>query len=92
MASCCSGIAFCASSVCIAIQVDVRIIQQRLIANRFAFGLIDDGLVGPRVDLDQRFALLHQVAFFEMDAHQLPVDAALDGDRVDGSHAPSPVT
>jgi len=40
-------------------------------------------LVGPGVDLDQQFSLVHILPFAEIYFHDLPVDAAFDVRRVE---------
>jgi hypothetical protein len=76
--------------VLITSQIDARIGQQRLVAKQLSFRLGHRRLVWTRVDFDERIALFHQVAFLEMDAHQLPIDAALKGHCVDRSDGPQP--
>jgi hypothetical protein len=53
----------------IARQIDARVIQQGLVPNQLSFRLHQRSVVRPRIDLDERGALLHDVAFFVMHFH-----------------------
>ena len=63
----------------------MRVFEERLVTPDFSFNLHHHCFVGSRVDLNQRIALADEITFLEMNRHQLTVDAALDGDRIDGS-------
>ena len=65
-----------------------RIFQQSLIASKLPFSLQDGGFIRARIDFDQRIALFYQVTFVKVKAHQLTVNAALHGHRIDGSDGP----
>src|ERR1700683_2815801 len=43
-------------------------------------------LIRTGVDLTQNLALLNEIAFVEIDLHQLPVDARLDRDRIESGN------
>ncbi len=53
----------------IARQIDARVIEQGLVPDQLSLGLHQRGIVGTRIDLDQRRALLHDVALFVMHFH-----------------------
>ncbi len=67
----------------VARQVDLRVLEQSLVAGKLPIGLIQSRLIRPRINLDQRVILVDHLAFFEVNLHQLTVDAALHGYRVD---------
>jgi hypothetical protein len=48
--------------------------------------LSKDGLKRASIDLEEKIARLYVLAFGEVDAHNLTIDAARDGDRVKGLH------
>ena len=58
----------------VALQVQVGIGQVGLILRLLGLGLVERGLVRPRIDLDQQIALFHQLAFGEGDLVDLAVD------------------
>ena len=60
-------------------EVDLRALQQRLVARQIAVGLRQRGFVGPRVDLGDQIAFLDLVAFLEIDLEQIAADLAADG-------------
>jgi hypothetical protein len=73
-----------AFQACVAIEIGHRILELGLIAiavRRQLFGL---GLVGTRVDLREQVAGMHGVPFGEVDADDLSLDLAANGDRVIG--------
>ena len=51
-----------------------------------SFRLRQHGLVGPRIDIDQRIALVHHLAFVIVNRHHLAGDLAVDRDRIDRRH------
>lgn len=57
------------------------IFKKRLIANKLTFNLNDNRGVGAGVDLNERIAFLNEVAFLEIDAHQLSVDYGFNRNR-----------
>ena len=71
----------------VAFQIEVRVLEQRLIVDELAFGLLQLHFIRPRIDLHQQVALVHDLPFFEQHLHQLAVHAALDGDGVDGRYS-----
>ena len=60
----------------IALEVDARVLEQRLVAGHLALGRRELDLVGARVDLREQFARTHHLTFLEQHAHELAVDAA----------------
>ena len=55
----------------IAGEIDLRALEQRLVARQIAVGLGEGGFIRPRVDLDEQIALLDLVAFLENDLLQV---------------------
>ena len=68
----------------VSIQIEVRVLQQRLVVDQLTFGLLQLHFVGPRVDLHQQIVFVNNLPFFELDLHELPVHPALHGDGIDG--------
>ncbi len=67
----------------IALEVHLRLAEQALIVRELAFVLGFQNHVGPVIDLRQKIALLHHLAFFECDLGQITADLRLHGDRGD---------
>ena len=65
-------------------EIHLRVLEQRLVADQGALGLLELHLVGARIDFEQRRALLHDIAFLVVDLHQLPVHARFHRDGIDG--------
>ena len=68
--------------------LDLRLREQALIARKLALVLRLQKLVGPRIDLRERIALLDRLPFSERHFHELAVDLRLHGDgrnRRDGA-------
>ena len=59
----------------VALQVQVGIGEVGLVLRLLGLGLVEGGLVRPRIDLDQKITLLYQLAFLEGDLVDLAVDA-----------------
>ena len=74
----------------IADQVDARVLQGGLVAHQLPFGLGQCRPIGSVVDFHQQIALVNGVAFAIPNAHQLPVDPALDGNRSQGRNRAKP--
>ena len=70
----------------IALDVDPRVLEQRLVARALAVRERQLHLERAGVDLRQEVARLHHLALLEHHLHQLAVDAAPDDDGVDGRH------
>ena len=70
----------------IALDVDARVFEQRLVARQLSAGERELHLEGTRIDLGEEIALLHHLALLEGDLHQLAVDAAPDDDGVQRRH------
>ncbi len=58
----------------VAREIHARLIKQTLVARELPFGLLQRGLVGPRIDLREEVALLDELAFLEADIGQLAID------------------
>ncbi len=54
----------------IAGEIDLRALQQRLVARQIAVGLGERGFIRPRVDFGEQIAFLDLVAFLENDLLQ----------------------
>ena len=63
----------------IAFHVDLRVLQQRLVARHLAFGRGELRLEGAWIDFREKIARAHDLAFREKHPHELPVDAAFYG-------------
>ena len=59
----------------VALEVDLRVLEQRLILGHLAARLRQLDLEGTRVDLGEQVAGLDELAFAKGDAHELAVDA-----------------
>ena len=70
----------------IALEIDDRVLQQRLVFRELAFGLRELDLERPRIDLGEQLARFDELAFAENHAHELPVDAASHGDGRERRH------
>src|SRR5581483_11156200 len=70
--------------------IDARILECGLVALELAFVLCELGFVGPRIDLRQQIALVHDVALFVVHGDQLAIDLGFDGDGVDGRDGAEP--
>ena len=58
----------------VALQIHLRVLQQRLIFGQLGLGLFERHLVGARVDLGEKIALVDHLAFLEGDLHQITAD------------------
>ena len=70
----------------VALQIQSGVPQQCLILCQLGLGLLQSHLVGPRIDLGEKVALLHQLAFGESDLGQLTVDLGLHRHRSERRH------
>ena len=61
------------------LEIELGIGQKRLVTRPVGFGLSEQGFVGSRIDLRERVALPHVLAFAEGDLLYLPVDPNPDG-------------
>ena len=75
----------------VALEVALGIGEQRLVERLLGCGLVERGLEGPRVDLQQQIALLDNLAFPEADLVDLAIDAGADGHGVPGLRDAQPV-
>ncbi|MNX84256.1 hypothetical protein D3C86_1160480 [compost metagenome] len=79
---------FLARQLAVALQVGLRVVQQRLGASQLAFGRGQRGLIRAGVNLGQQLAAHHGLALGVMHAHQFAVDLAAQhdlGQRRDGA-------
>ena len=70
----------------IALEVDLSVLEQGLIAGHLSLCLGQLHLEGTRVDFGQQIAVANNVAFLEGDLHQLAVNAALNCHSVERRH------
>jgi hypothetical protein len=70
----------------VALQVELRVLEQRAVPGELALGLLELHLEGARIDFGKEVALLHRLSFLEKDAHQLAVDARAHRDGSQGRH------
>jgi len=66
----------------VALEVELRVLEQRLVLRHLALGLRKLHLEWARVDLGEQGASLDDLPFLESDPHELAVDARLDDDDV----------
>ena len=66
----------------VALEVGLGVLEQRLVLLLLADRLLQGDVVGPRIDQGQNVALLHHLAFLEVDLEELAGDLRLDVDRV----------
>ncbi len=64
-----------------ALQVEVGVGEIGFVLGLLGLGLVERGLERPRIDLDQRVALLDELAFLEGDLVDLAIDAGADQRR-----------
>ena len=74
----------------IARLVDLRVVEQSLVADELPFVLRQLRLIRPRIDFGELVALMHHVALFVEDLHQLAVHASLHRHGVDGGYRAEP--
>ena len=74
----------------ITLKIETGIPQQFLIMGHLPLGLGQQHLERPRVDKGQEITATHDLPLTEANLHELPVNAGLDGDRVEGSHIAEP--
>ena len=65
----------------VALEVQARVLEQRLVARELPGGQRELDLERPRIDLGEEVARLDHLALLEGDAHDLAVDAAADQRR-----------
>ena len=63
----------------VALQVDLGVLEQRLVLGQRALRLLQRHVVGPRIDHREEVALLDRLAFGELDLDELAGDLRLDG-------------
>ena len=68
--------------LCVALEVGLGVLEQRLVLLQLADRLLQRDLVGPRIDQGQQVALLDHLAFLEVDLDELAGDLGLDVDGV----------
>ena len=69
----------------IALQVEPRVLQQSLVARQLSLELSQLRFERTRVDFSQQVPLVDELTFLEPDAHQLSIDAGMDGDGIQRS-------
>ena len=73
-----------------ALQIEIGVGEVGLVLRLLGLGLIERGLERPGIDLDQRVALLDQLAFLEGDPVDLAVDAGAHHDGVEALNGAEP--
>ena len=68
----------------IAVEIALRLGEQRLVLGQLALRLRERGLVGSRIDLGEEVALLDDLAFVEPQLLQLARDLGADGHGLEG--------
>lgn len=74
----------------VARQVDLRVLETRLVLRLLRNRLIERRLIRARVDLNKNIALLDHLAPLEVDLDDLAIDAAAHQNGLVRLHAPSP--
>ena len=90
VSSCCCGMIFSLEQALEPLEIETRVRERRLILPALALGLGELDLEGPRVDLREEIAAMHELSLPEGDAEELAVDAAVDGDGVRGRDRSEP--
>ena len=72
--------------VLVTLQVHAGLGEQALVVLQTAFGLFQRRLRGARIDVDERLALAHHLAFLVMHFHHPAGDLTVDSDRVGRCH------
>src|SRR5271163_2903576 len=70
------------------LEIGFGLLQKALVVSQSSLGRVQGGLKGARIDLREEVALLNDLALFEADRLQLPVDLGLNGDCREGRHGP----
>ncbi len=65
----------------VALEVEVGVLQQRLVLLQRAGGLLQGDLVGPRINHGQQITLLDELALGEGDLDELARDLGFNGHR-----------
>jgi hypothetical protein len=71
-------------------EIGLGILELRLIAFQVSGVLIDQGLIGTRINLCEQVAGMHGLAFGEVDADDLPLDLGTHDVRVVSDHRAYP--
>ena len=71
-------------------QIDLGVLEHRLILGELSFRLSQRNLIRPRVDLREEIALVDHLAFLEGALDQLAVDLRLDRDHGQRRHRTEP--
>jgi hypothetical protein len=74
----------------VALEVDARVAQERLVARQLTLGLGQLHLVRTVIDLREQVAGVDALAFLEQDLRQLAVHARVDRHRVERGHGAEP--
>ena len=67
-------------------EVRLRLVEQALVVDERPFRQVERRLMGTRIDLGEKVALMDNLAFLEADFGQLPADLGLDGNRRQRGH------
>ena len=70
----------------VSLEVSSRVVDLRLVARKLTFHLFQRNLVRPGIDFRKQIALMHKLAFLEIDLLKLPVHSAFYGDRIKWRH------
>ncbi len=75
----------------VALEIDLGASERGLILGELRLVLLQRHLVGPRVDLGEKVALLDVLALLEADRHQIAADLRLHGHRGERRHGAEPI-
>ena len=72
----------------VALEIDLDVVELRLIFCELAFGLFEHDLVGAGIDFDERIAFMNELALGKIYFDDLAIDSAADGDCIKGCDRP----
>ena len=64
---------------CVALEVDLYVVELRLVFGELAFSLLEHHLVGAGIDFNERVACVNELALSKVHFNDLAVDAAANG-------------
>ena len=67
----------------VTLEIDLYVVELRLVFGELAFCLLKHHLVGTRIDFDECIALMDELALGEVHFHDRAVNAAADGYRIE---------
>ena len=68
----------------VTLDIDLHVVELRLIFCKLTFSLFEHDLVGARIDFDERVAFVDELALGKVYFDDLAIDAAADGHGIEG--------